>query len=83
MTEFSSGDKDLLICALVNKLGGVVSLRPFELQISNIHTRLTQLPTGTLHLELVATPTPTPTPTSPDPAPQSTTDSDALMHLGG
>jgi hypothetical protein len=79
VTEFSSGDKDLLICALVNKLGGVVSLRPFELQISNIHTRLTQLPTGTLHLELVATPPPT----SPDPAPQSTTDSDALMHLGG
>jgi hypothetical protein len=79
VTEFSSGDKDVLICALVNKLGGVVSLRPFELQISNIHTRLTQLPTGTMHLELVATPPPT----SDEPTAPSTADSDALMHLGG
>lgn len=79
MTEFSSGDKDLLICALVNKLGGAVSLRPHELQLGNITTQCIQLNTGTLHLELVAPPAPT----SDEPLPPSTTDGDALMHLGG
>jgi hypothetical protein len=79
VTEFSSGDRDLLICALVNKLGGAVSLRPHELQLGNITTQCIQLDTGTLHLELVAPPAPT----SADAATQSTTDGDTLMHLGG
>lgn len=79
MTEFSSGDKDVLICALVNKLGGAVSLRPHELQLGNITTQCIRSNTGTLHLELVAVPPAT----SDEPAPQSTTDGDAPLHLGG
>ena len=79
MTEFSSDSKDLLICALVNKLGGVVSIRPHELQLGNVNTQCIRLNTGTLHLELVAAPAVT----SIDTAPPSTTDGDALMHLGG
>lgn len=79
MTNPDSDSRDTLICALVNKLGGAVSLQPHEYQIGNVSTQVVQLATGTLHLELVVTPQPT----SPNPAPQSTTDGDALMHLGG
>ncbi len=79
MTNPDSDGKDALICALVNKLGGAVSLRPFEYQLPHTEVRLIRLDTGTLHLELVATPQPT----SNEPTPQSTTDGDALMHLGG
>jgi hypothetical protein len=79
VTEFSSDDKDLLICALVNKLGGAVSLRPHELQLGNIRAQCVRLNTGTLHLELVAPPAPT----SDDTPRPSTADGDTLMHLGG
>lgn len=79
MTDFSPDDKDLLICALVNKLGGAVSLRPHELQLGNVHTQCIRLNTGTIHLELLATPAAT----SPNDRQPSTADSDALMHLGG
>jgi hypothetical protein len=79
VTDFSSDDKDLLICALVNKLGGVVSLRSHELQLGNVRTQCIQLNTGTLVLELIATPATI----STNLAPPSTTDGDTLMHLGG
>lgn len=79
MTELSMDDRDVIICALLNKLGGVTSLRPQEFQLGDVSTRVTRLPTGTIHLELVATPVPT----GPNPEQQSTADSDAPTHPGG
>jgi hypothetical protein len=82
VSEVSSEDKDLsgaLINVLINRLGGTASIRPNEFLPNHIHTRATQLPTGTIHLELVAEQPPA----SDNPPSESTTDGDALMHLGG
>lgn len=82
MSEVGTVDKDLsqaVVCALVNRLGGSVAIRPNEFLPDNYQVQAVRLPTGTLHLELVATVAAT----SADTPPQSTADSDALMHLGG
>jgi hypothetical protein len=82
VSEVESTDKDItqaVLCVLVARAGGTASIRPNEFLPDNHQVRATQLPTGTLHLELVAlqpaTSTDAPTP--------STADADALMHLGG
>lgn len=82
MNEVESTGKDLsqaVICVLVNRAGGAASIRPDEFLPDNYQVRATQLPTGTLHLELVAL---TPAASVDTPSP-STADADALMHLGG
>ncbi len=82
MSELENAGKDLsqaVICVLVNRAGGTASIRPNEFLPDNYQVRATQLPTGTLHLELVSLQPAT----SADAPPPSTTDADALMHLGG
>lgn len=56
MTESNTVDKDTLICALVRKLGGIVSLTANDLTFGPTQVALFQSQTGTLHLELVAIP---------------------------